>query len=442
MLIKNIKIILISPSFYPATYYGGPIFSLFNITKCLAKNDIKIFVVTTNCNGNKKLDVVANKFLESEKNLFIKYYGGGSEKGFSIRMYLALWKDIIGKDLIYLVSIFSPPTPLVLLLNIFFRKPLILSARGQLGDWCLGQGNIFKKLWLKIFITPIANKITWEATSQSEKEMVLKVYPKARVVVIPAVINVEEFQVRSEKQGVNGEKQEVRSNEKDYSIYAKLTGKKFEGKKIIVSMGRLHKVKGFDILINAVNELRNSMVTKFQPEADQPLADKVQEPVPNSVRDSKLVPNLFRDLVLLIAGEDFGERKNLEELINRLELNEKVFLVGNIEGEDKKEFLRNADVFALASHHENFGIVYAEALASGIPIVASRNTPWQDIEKLNCGKWVDNSSEEFAAAITEIIKSNTQQMGINGWELVCERFSGDVIINKYNLLFNSLLKKN
>ncbi len=51
-------------------------------------------------------------------------------------------------------------------------------------------------------------------------------------------------------------------------------------------------------------------------------------------------------MVLFIAGEDFGERKNLEQLIDKLGLKEKVFLIGMIEGLEKIEFLRNADVFA------------------------------------------------------------------------------------------------
>jgi glycosyltransferase involved in cell wall biosynthesis len=42
---------------------------------------------------------------------------------------------------------------------------------------------------------------------------------------------------------------------------------------------------------------------------------------------------------------------------------------------------------------------YAEALAAGTPIVASRNTPWQEVEKHNCGKWVENTPEKFADAI-------------------------------------------
>lgn len=414
------KILFISPSYYPATYYGGPIISLYSLTQCLAKIGIKVFVSSTNCNGKKKLDVVTNRYIQLNENLFTKYYSGGSESGFSVRMYLSLWKDFIGKDIIYLVSVFSPPTPLVIFLNYFFRKPMILSARGQLGEWCLNQGNIFKKLWLKIFISPVANKITWEATSLSEKEMITKVYPKARVEVIPPIINVEEFEVKQfkvdevEVQGskVNGFK--VQSAKKDYAIYEKLTGKSFSDKKIIVSMGRLHKVKGFDILIEAVELVRSS---KLEVEKEMQ----------------------SQDVVLLIAGEDFGEKQKLDWMIDKLGLNEKVFLVGKIEGSEKIEFLRNADLFALASHHENFGIVYAEALASGIPVIASSKTPWEEVEKYNCGKWVNNTPSDFADAIIKIFNFDLTQMGMNGQKYVHEHFTCDNVINKYQAMFNSIL---
>ena len=106
---------------------------------------------------------------------------------------------------------------------------------------------------------------------------------------------------------------------------------------------------------------------------------------------------------------------------------------------DKKEFLRNADVFALASYHENFGIVYAEALASGIPIIASKNTPWQDVEKYNCGKWVNNSAEDFANGIVDILNRNSIELGNNGRKFVSDNFSCNKVYEKYKQLFNSIL---
>ena len=406
------KLLIISPSFYPAVYYGGPIFSLLSLAKYLARNGLQVFVSTTNCNGLNKLNVEVNKYLELEKNLYIKYYSGGTLNGFSFKMYLCLYKDFSNKDFIYLVSVFSPSVPLALLMNIVYRKPLIISPRGQLGEWCLKQGNILKKTWLKVFLSPVANKIYWEATSLSEKEMILKIYPRAKVEVIPAIINVEDYLGEDKRikgkdksdEGENGKskKEVVR---KDYTIYEKLTGKNFNGKLIIVTMGRLHKVKGFDILISSMSKVQG------------------------------------QDLVLLIAGEDFGEKKKLEMLIDKLGLKEKVFLTGMIEGLEKIEFLRNADVFALASHHENFGMVYAEALAAGTPVIASKNTPWQDVEKYNCGRWVENTPQKFATAIDELLSMDLLQMGLNGQKYIEDNFSSEIVITKYKSLFNKMLKQ-
>ncbi|KAA0236642.1 MAG: glycosyltransferase, partial [Chlorobiota bacterium] len=118
---------------------------------------------------------------------------------------------------------------------------------------------------------------------------------------------------------------------------------------------------------------------------------------------------------------------------------EKVFLIGRIDGLDKIKFLRNADVFALASHHENFGMVIAEALAAGTPVIASRNTPWQDVEKQNCGKWIENTPEKFAEAITEIIKSDQTQMRNNGTNYIREYFDWDKIALELMSKINSIV---
>ena len=63
--------------------------------------------------------------------------------------------------------------------------------------------------------------------------------------------------------------------------------------------------------------------------------------------------------------------------------------------EAKKIFLNNCDYFTLASDFESFGIVVAEALSCGCPVVVSNKTPWRDIEENNCGIFVENDKESF-----------------------------------------------
>ncbi len=403
------KILFIAPSFYPALYYGGPIFSTYELAKALKRQNADVKVITTNADGKEKLKVKPGIFHTLENDLPVKYHKSLDSRGTSISMLFNLSKEIKSADIVYLISIFSPPTPFTIFFCRLLNKPLIISPRGQLGKWCLEQGSKFKKLWLRLFIPAPAgwNQINqsrkggqsvnlfrrsgankdqpfyWHLTSEAEKQDVLAVYPSAQTFVIPNGVSPDLFSLNNKQ--------------KDRSFYNKYTGFDCSNKKIIVSLGRLQKVKGYDILIEAVKKVIKEAKEKGKSD----------------------------DIVLLIAGEDFGERQNLDWMIENSGLRENVFLIGRIDGFDKIEFLRNADVFALASYHENFGMVYAEALAAGTPVIASKNTPWQDVDKYNCGKWIENTPDKFAESITEILNSDTEQMGKNGIQLIKNKYNWD-----------------
>lgn len=383
------KLLTISPSFYPAIHYGGPIYSTYELAKALKKTGTDDRIITTNANGKEKLEFKTGVYHKLENELPVKYYWSLDSRGTSVSMIFNLRKEIKNSDVVYLVSIFSPPTPFVIRLCRSLNKPLIISPRGQLGKWCLEQGSIFKKLWLHILIKPYIKHLHWHLTSASEEQAVLAVFSSAQTFVIPNGVSPELFQSNEKK--------------KDKTFFNKYCGFDCSDKQIVISMGRLHEVKGFDILINAMSIVQRE------------------------------------DAVLLIAGEDFGERKKLEEMIDKFALKEKVFLIGMIEGVEKIEFLRNADVFALASHHENFGMSYAEALAAGTPVVASTNTPWQDVEKYNCGLWVENTPDKFANAIDEILKSNPDQMGKNGSKYVEDSFSWEIVGREFKIQIENIL---
>jgi glycosyltransferase involved in cell wall biosynthesis len=380
------NLLIVTPAFYPATYYGGPIYSTYELAKAFKRNGVDVRVITTNANGNEKLKLKTGVFHKLENDLPVKYYKSVDSRGTSLSMLFNLRKDIKQSDLVYLISIFSPSTPVTIFLCRLFKKPLIISPRGQLGRWCLEQGSPFKKLWLRVFVQPFIKNLNWHLTSETEQQAVLAVYPSAKTFVIPNGVSPQLFSFSDKP--------------KDKTFYRKYTVFDCSNKKIIISMGRLQKVKGFDILINAMSFAQRE------------------------------------DAVLLIAGEDFGEKENLEKLIDKLGLKEKVFLVGNIEGLDKIEFLRNADVFALPSHHENFGMVYAEALAAGTPVIASINTPWQDVEKYHCGKWVENTSEKFAEVINELLKIDIRIMGLKGVKFIKDNYSSEILVQKFLKMCN------
>jgi glycosyltransferase involved in cell wall biosynthesis len=78
----------------------------------------------------------------------------------------------------------------------------------------------------------------------------------------------------------------------------------------------------------------------------------------------------FSDVTLTIFGEG-DERSKLEGIIKKYHLENRVKLMGMCSREVIKENLKDSDCFVLASRAETFGVAYIEALASGIPVIAT-----------------------------------------------------------------------
>ena len=122
------------------------------------------------------------------------------------------------------------------------------------------------------------------------------------------------------------------------------------GKPFWLFLGRIHAKKGVDLLIDAYAEL----------------AAKTAAPLP----------------ALVIAGPC-----NDREYLNKLQARAarcpagSVFWPGMISGDVKWGALRAAEIFALPSHQENFGIAVAEALSCGTPVLISNKVNiWREIE--------------------------------------------------------------
>lgn len=391
---KPVKLSVVIPSFYPAVVYGGWVFSSLNTCKELAQLGVECYVSTTNDNGQDIIKPEVKNFTKLSDNIFTKYYKQNIRERFSLSMLFGLKSDLKNTDIVHVQGIFSLSTPLGLFFANLLSKKTILSPHGCLGEWCLADGNsTFKRPYLALFIRPYAYKLTWHATSAQERAEILALYPKAKVVVIPNGIYAEEFQSSH------------RIPRADF--IKKYTGIEHRLDKVVISMARLHKKKGLDILIAAFG---NTLHT-------------------------------HPDSILLIAGEDFGEKKNLQQQIKDLNLLDRIFLIGQIEGQERVDFFANADLFALSSHNENFGLVYAEAMAAGTPILASTFTPWQEVEELKIGKWVANTVAETTKGLNEILSQDLELMGQRARNFVTEKYTWKSIGVKFHQLFEQLLQQ-
>ena len=354
------RICLVSSSFYPANFYGGPISATWDISKKLAENDVKIYVSTTNANGLNRLDLKPNRYLRQQNNLFVKYYHEEFINNFSLSFLFGIYHDIKKSDVVYIQYLFHYTAIISLILSIFQRKKTIVCPRGSLGAWGLQykKKNI-KKLWLFMFVKPFIKNVIFQASSYIEKKDILRKYPNAKVEIINDGVDFSSFQNAEELSRIE--------------VIKKHTKLEFDKvSNIFFSMGRLHKIKQFDILINA-----------FEIYLEK---DKYAK--------------------LIIAGGDDGMGDMLERQILKLKLNNSVFLIGEVNFKNKKVLLSNCDYFVLASEFESFGIVIAEALACGKPCVVSNKTPWKHLEMNNCGILVDNEKESFATGLSDIINKD------------------------------------
>lgn len=174
-------------------------------------------------------------------------------------------------------------------------------------------GNLYKKTFGRLLMS--ADIVL--AISKYEKSVIEAMgYAPKRIEIVSPCVDLKEF-------AENG----VANVYEQYGA---------EHSKIILSVGRLVKSKNFDILIKAM-----PYILKAMPEAR-----------------------------LAFAGPDFGERRYLEYLVKGLKLENHVHFLGHLKRRELISAYKNASIFAFAGYNEAFGIVFIEAMAAGLPIVA------------------------------------------------------------------------
>lgn len=153
----------------------------------------------------------------------------------------------------------------------------------------------------------------------------------------------------------------------------------------------------------------------------------------------------FRGWELHIAGYNAGTYGDaLSNKVSDLNLLDIVKFIGPQLGIEKTRTYDNATAFILPTFNENFGIVVAEALSRGLPVITTKGAPWADIELYDCGYWVDNDKEGIKKGILELLSKSKEElelMGKRGKKLIKEKYlwnsSAQKSIELYKWMINS-----
>ncbi len=269
------------------------------------------------------------------------------------------------------------------------ETPYIITPRGMLEPWSLKQGRIKKLIALKLFqYCDLKNAACLHATAPMEVESIRELGLKNPIAMIPNGIDLSDFQSEPPI--------------------------KLKHPKKILFLSRIHPKKGIENLIHAWRLI-----------------------------DEKITNNW----IIEIIGN--GESNYIQELQNQIahgQMQEQIFIKNPVFGKDKINTFREASLFVLPTHSENFGIVIAEALASHTPVITTKGAPWEELESYNCGWWINIGVEPLKLALEKGIQtldSELLEMGLNGRKLIEEKYSMESVAkNMIELYYWILTKQN
>lgn len=379
------NILHVTPAYYPATYWGGPIFSVYSLNNALARlPGVALKVLTTDAAGptlTERLDSAsldAGLYPKHEVH-FCRRIAGACV---SVALLRRLPELIRWADVVHLTATYSFPTIPTLFLCRLLNKPVVWSHRGAILDaheWEGAPRKRLKRSWEVICGALIrSGRVVAHVTSKNEQAAAQARIPKATGVIVP-----------------NGVDLPLTRQDRLWQP---------DGQLRLMYLGRISAKKGIENLLRAIHKINHLNVFL-----------KIYGTGPSDYMDS--VVRLARELGLLGSVVEF---------------------VGHVDGDAKTAAFRSADICVVPSFSENFCLVVAEALAHGVPVVASHGTPWRRIEDMNCGLWVENSPDSLAQAIVAMRSLPLAELGRRGTEWMEADFGWDAIANAMYKVYKKL----
>lgn len=168
-------------------------------------------------------------------------------------------------------------------------------------------------------------------------------------------------------------------------------------KKIVLFLGRIAKSKGLDLLFEAFGQV-------------------------SAGRD---------DLVLVLAGPDNdGFAPTARRWAANADIADKIVWTGMLNAAEVLEALGDADIFALSSYSENFGIAVAEAMACRLPVlITDKVNIWREVQAADAGIVTTCDAADVTRGLRQLIDSpdDSRRLGENGYALVRDRFEWSTV---------------
>ena len=372
--------------YFSPLHGGGSINVAYNLSKQLVERGHEVTIFTTDF----ELDKDYIQSLDGVRVVPFHCIANIGQMLISPKMKKQLKKEIRDFDIIHMHNFRSYQNIVAHHYAKKYNIPYILQAHGSVLPFFQKQGL------KKIFDLFFGYKILRDASK------------------IIAVTKMETEQYK--KMGVNENKIDIVPNGIDLSEYENLPRRgEFRRKyligddeKIILYLGRLHKIKGIDLLVNA-------------------FADLIKE---------------LDDVRLVIVGSDDGFLSTLKGQIEDLKLGNKILFTGPLYERDKLGAYVDADVYVLPSVYEIFGITVIEACACGMPVIVTDRCGIADfVDKI--GYVVEYDKGQLQDKLLKILSDEElrRRFGEEGKRLVREEFEWDKIVMQVENVYKFTLNR-
>jgi glycosyltransferase involved in cell wall biosynthesis len=354
------------------THTGGPATTVPGLCEGLARRGHAVTLLTGE--GDLAESVQA---LRSTATVVTAPLGPYGLANFSTRFAKAARTLAAATDVVHVHGVWLHPNWVAVAAGLAEEKPVVRSPRGMLSAWTFRRSSLAKRLvWLTRERRLFARTQLIHATSEQEAAEIRSLQLSNPVAVIPNGLDL-----RAEY-----------SSDRVAAIAA--TGwPPGQGPRRVLFLSRLHPKKGLELLLSVWRGLPSDLPAE-----------------------------------LVIAGT--AAPSAAEALAQRLASlpGPRVTFLGAVRGEEKIRLLASSWVLVLPSWNENYGMVVAEALAAGTPVIATRGTPWRQLSARQCGWWIDHTEDSLRETLLSALAIGEEQrlaMSRRGRHLIEQEHSID-----------------
>jgi glycosyltransferase involved in cell wall biosynthesis len=387
-----LRVLHVTPYYAPAFVYGGPTRSVPLLCRGLVAAGANVKVLTTDANGEDRLDLRLDQ-PHDVGGVEVHYFHrlSRSRRFRSPELEHACRQMVGTVDLVHITGLWNHPAAVAAAIARRAGVPYVVSPRGMLMAWEFSHKGWKKRPYFWWREAPsLRRAAAIHCTTTAEQQAVMDRIPGLRTFVVPNGIQVEEFESLPGRNCFRGH----------LGINPNVP--------LILFLGRLHEKKGIDALMNAFLRLKEDR----------------------------------SDAHLVIAGPSEDEYEyRIRTWIGDNGLTRSVHVTGELRDRERLAALRDADVFALLSRSENFGMGVAEAMACGVPVVVSPGVGLSDwVRDWHAGivTQVDELSASAALCSALDDAAGPQLMGKNGRRLAETVFAmqavGQRMLEEYRTL--------